>query len=172
MRRARPAARLSACYPVVAYVGPVFAALRQSLLQKKHSPVRPQPRFWQSARTRFSRNKNIDVLVSSSRNIAALTNVTLGGGGDAFPPAERLPERSEGWPANSSCWKLRCWTRRWTCPAQVTGRCGLLLAGHLVQRRKSIPTAAPLSCNKRVLARIHTLQLKKPMGFGRYLHSL
>ncbi|BAL83846.1 hypothetical protein SELR_21380 [Selenomonas ruminantium subsp. lactilytica TAM6421] len=75
--------------------------------RKSTPPFASQPRFWQSARTRFSRNKNIDVLVSSSRNIAALTNVTLGGGGDAFPPAERLPERSEGWPANSICWMLR-----------------------------------------------------------------
>ena len=74
---------------------------------EKALPRSPQPRFWQSARTRFSRNKNIDVLVSSSRNQAALTNVTLGGGGDAFPPAERLPERSEGWPANSMCWMPR-----------------------------------------------------------------
>ena len=41
--------------------GLVFAALRLSLQQKKHAPVRPKFRIGQLARTRFSRNKHIDV---------------------------------------------------------------------------------------------------------------
>ena len=74
---------------------------------RKSTPPFAPATFLAIGTNRFSCNKNIDVLVSSSRNLAALTNVTLGGGGDAFPPAERLPERSEGWPANSICWMLR-----------------------------------------------------------------
>ncbi|WP_178139476.1 hypothetical protein [Selenomonas ruminantium] len=56
---------------------------------------------------RFSRNKHIDVFAAFSKGIAVLRYVTLGGGGDAFSPTERLSERSEDWPANSMCWKLR-----------------------------------------------------------------
>ena len=74
---------------------------------EKALPRSPPATILAIGTNRFSCNKNIDVLVSSSRNIAALTNVTLGGGGDAFSPVERLPERSEGWPANSICWMLR-----------------------------------------------------------------
>ncbi|WP_176756833.1 hypothetical protein [Selenomonas ruminantium] len=55
---------------------------------------------------RCSRNKNIDVIAASSQNISADTNEALGGGGDAYSPTERLPERSEGWPANRRYWKL------------------------------------------------------------------
>ena len=57
----RPTARLSACCPVTFSNGPVFAALRLSLQQKKHVPVRPKFLIGQLARTRFSRNKHIDV---------------------------------------------------------------------------------------------------------------
>ena len=46
------------------YMGPAFTAFRQSLLTEKALPVRPKLWIMQSARTRCSRNKNIDVFAA------------------------------------------------------------------------------------------------------------
>ena len=65
----RPAARLSACSLAAAYVGPAFTSFRQSLLQKKHSPVRPKIQSMLLPRMRYSRSENIDILAACHHTI-------------------------------------------------------------------------------------------------------
>ena len=88
------------------YMGPSFTTFRQSLLTEKALPVRPKLRISLLPRTRCSRNKNIDVIVASSRNVANIYNRNFGRRWECFCANERLPERSEGWPANIRYWML------------------------------------------------------------------
>ena len=74
----RPAALLSAYLLGNFLLGPAFTSFRQSLPTEKSLPVRPKLRIIQAARTRYPRNKNIDVLVSCHREDASLYGHRLG----------------------------------------------------------------------------------------------